>query len=547
MANYDIGGHAVVGGASAYPDGATLGHHEAVNGWELGSEILIGGLAEPDMIQTMKDLGAYADEDTTPTNAYWILSGETSDGTVYFGLQPYYMIVDVPTIGPRLICTSISFITSESEDLEGEHSTIGAYSMPQEYNFAFEGQEGLWFQAYNEITTEQGRRVKKPYLALGGREAFGSRPLSYMGALERIVDNPIDYAAAGGTMPLRSPAGDFIDEDMEPDDSEPGGGNGDWDGGSDIIPWPDLPTLGAANSGFLTVYNPSTLQMHQFGDYLWSDFDSVFQNISKYQSNMLDLIVSLSVVPVAPVIGDPIPLKIGGKSVGINMNPVLGQYMSFDCGSYSVREYYGSSLDYGPYTKIWIMLPGVGPREIKTDEVMDGTVSVRYNIDLVTGACVALVRCARHGLDAVLYQFDGNLSMQIPLVSRDFMPVYTGLARTVTGLAGGAAGGGAVGAAGGLADAAINVMTMKPNISRASSLTSNSMFLGIKTPYLIIERPIQDIPRKASSYYGYPSNIRARLGDLKGYTECEAEILDISCTVEEMEKIRTLLRDGIII
>ena len=546
MADYDIGGREVVGGASAYPDGGTLGHHESVNGWELGSEILIGGLAEPDMIQKMKDAGAYADSETTPTNAYWILSGEGPDGTVYFGLQPFYEIVDVPTVGPRLICTSLSFINSTQEDLEGVHSTIGAYSMPQEYNFAFEGQEGLWFQAYNEITTEQGQRVKKPYLALGGRPKFGGRPYSYNGALRMIEDDPTNYAPIG-TMPLRTPSGEFINEETEPDDSEPGGGNGDWDGGSDIIPWPDLPTLGAVNSGFLTVYNPSSLQMHQFGDYLWSDFDSVFQNISKYQSNMLDLIVSLSVVPVSPVIGEPIPLKIGGKSVGISMNPVLGQYMSFDCGTFTLSEYYGSSLDYGPYTKIHIFLPYVGVRELKTDEVMDGSVSVRYNIDLVTGTCVALVRCQRHGLDAVLYQFEGNMGMQIPITSRDFVPMYATLAKTVMGTAGGLSSGGAVGAAGGLANAAINVMTMKPNVERAGSLSTNAGHLGVHTPYLIIERPIQSYPKNANTFYGYPCNQTMTLSSCHGYTEAEADILDIPCTSEELDEIRSLLRDGIIL
>lgn len=546
MADYDIGGRQVIGGASAYPDGGTLGHHEAVNGWELGSEIYIGGLAEPSMIQTMRDIGAYADADTEPTNAYWILSGESIDGTVYFGLQPFYEVIDVPTIGPRLICISINFITSDQEDIEGEHSTIGAYSMPQAYNFD-EGGGGLWFQAYNEITTEQGQRVKRPYLGLGGREAFGGPPLTYAGALARIVDNPNDYGTAGGTMPLRSPSGDFINEDMEPDDSEPGGGNGDWDGGSDIIPWPDLPTLGAVNSGFLTVYNPSTLQMHQFGEYLWSDFDSVFQNISKYQSNMLDLIVSLSVVPVTPVIGEAIPLKIGGKSVGIYMNPVLGQYMSFDCGTFTLYEYYGSSLDYGPYTKIHIFLPYVGVRELKTDEVMDGAVSVRYNIDLVTGTCVAMVRCQRHGLDAVLYQFEGNMGMQIPITSRDFVPMYSALAKTVMGTVGGVASGGAVGAAGGLTNAAINVMAMKPNVERAGSLSTNAGNLGIHTPYLIIERPIQSYPKEANTFYGYPCNQTMRLSSCTGYTEAEADILDIPCTSDELDEIRNKLRDGIIL
>lgn len=545
MANYDIGGNQVVGGGPAYPDGGTLGYHESVNGWSLGSKIDFGAPGETDFISAATAGGYYASADVTPTDCLWVLTGEGDTGTCYLGMQFYYVWMDVPTIGQTWVCTSIYFISSDQDNLEGHYTSIGSWSCPIEYNFVGGG-GGLWFQAYNEVYEEHGHRVSRPYLGLGGRQQFGSHPMTYDGCLEHIAGNPEDYATFG-SLPLKTPSGEWIDKDMEPDESEPGGGDGDWDNGSDVIPWPDLPTLGSANCGFLTVYNPSRLQMKQFGEYLWSDFDSVFNNISKYQSNMLDLIVSLMVVPVAPVIGEAIPLKIGGKSVGISMNPILGQYMIFDCGTLNVREYWGSSLDYGPYTKLHLVLPGCGCRELKTDEVMDGSVSVRYHIDLVTGCCVALVRCARHGLDAVLYQHEGNIAMSIPLVSRDFMPMYSRLAKTVSSGLSGAGSGGAVGAAGGLADAAINVMTMKPNVQRASSLSSNSMFLGVKTPYIVIERPIQDFPKNANQFYGYPSNIRATLSSLKGYTECEAEILNIPCTVEEGNEIRRLLREGVIL
>ena len=545
MADYDVGGHNIIGGGPAFPDTSTVGRHE-LTGWSLGSEIYLGTLGQgsgESIYEAIREAGAYADSQTAPTGAYFFATGQGPDGPVYFGIQAYYDTIYGPGGSPFWGCISLSLITSDREDLSGEWSSIGAVSPDWNDNYARTG----WFQCYYETVIEQGVEKKYPYIGWGGRQQWEGDGLSYDECLTNIAANPENFATRG-SLPLRSPSGDWILRETEPDDSEPGGGYGDWDNDSDVIPWPELPTLGAVASGFLTVYNPSALEMQQFGNYLWSSAWDIWDNIAKYQSNMLDLIVSFAVVPVAPPIDNQIQLKIGGKTVsGVFMSPVTSQYISLDCGTFNLNEYYGSALDYGPYTKIQIYLPAIGYRELKTDEVMDGSVSVRYNIDLVNGSCVALVRCNRHGLNAVLYQFEGNISMQIPIVSRDYINMY----RSITGMIDSAgsvvAGSGNVAAGSGLATAALNVMTMKPSINRAGSLSANGSFLSVHKPYLVIERPIQSYPKEANSFYGYPCNQTYTLGSLKGYTECEAEILNISCTAEEMNEIRRVLRDGIIL
>lgn len=367
---------------------------------------------------------------------------------------------------------------------------------------------------------------------------------------EKIADNTSQFCSPVVSVPIRDSHGvNLADTDLDliPDDSTPGGGGGNWDNDSDVIPYPDLPVLGAVNSGFLTVYNPSISEIQGVGTYLWSSAGNIWQNIMNYQTNVLDLIVSLSVVPVDPISEMNTEIKIGGVGTGVTSALVSEQYMILDCGTFNVQEYYGNALDYGQYTRIFCQLPFIGARELKTDEVMDGSVSIRYNIDLVTGACVALIRCNRHGLDAVLYQFEGNLSMQIPIVSRDFMGMYQGILTAGIGMAGGAISGGAGGAISSGLSSAMNVMSLKPQVHHSGNLSANGGFLGVHVPYLIIERPIQSVPSQSQSYYGAPSNIRAKLGDLKGYTECEAPIIDIDCTSEERELIKTYLEEGIIL
>lgn len=527
MANYNIGGVKTFGDY-------TMGWYDNAGGGKfmsLGDTFSFNpeGDTMGRLNEYYRENNAYVDDThAEPENILLLTSQTIGNKTLYIG--SYGLVVN-NIMYPQVVM-------SESEDFS-EPTTVYSESYSDlvgiDKNF-------LWFYR----TTNGSPNPDHIFLCYGA--TWEGTPLS--------PDSVKDLIARGGNptpsnpITLQWPSGGNIDpEDIEnsPEESEPGGGTGDWDNDSDVIPWPDLPTLGAANCGFLTVYNPSAANMRDLGFYLWSDFDNVFQNISKYQTNMLDLIVSLSVVPVAPIVSEAVPLKIGGKDVGIYCEPVASQYMAFDCGTFDVSEYYGSSLDYGPYTKVQIYLPAVGYRELKTDEVMDGSVSVRYNIDLVTGACVAMVRCQRHGLDAVLYQFEGNIAMQIPLTGRDFMPMYSSLAKAPLGVLGGAASGGAVGAAGGLADAAINVMTMKPNIQRAGSLSSNSGHLGIRKPYLIIERPIQSYPKDANAFYGYPCNQTMKLSTCHGYTEAEADILDISCTADELDEIRKLLSEGILL
>lgn len=323
--------------------------------------------------------------------------------------------------------------------------------------------------------------------------------------------------------------------------SSEGGGEGDYNTSSDTVDFPTLPVLSAVGSGILTLWNPSVSELRAFSDYLWSN--DVFDTIKKFISSPMELIVSLSIVPVAPPIADTSTnIHIGGIDTEVPCHKLSNQYMTFDCGSINVSEYYGNALDYGVYTKISIYLPYIGVREMKTDEIMGGTIHVKYNIDLLTGTCVACIKCTRQNLESVLYTFEGNLSAQLPLSSRDFSSMYMAMAKATidTAVSGG------VGTAVSAVGSAMNIMSSKPNMTRSGSISGNGGHLGLHTPYLIIERPIQSLPANAAQYYGYPSNITAQLGNLSGYTEIEHLIeTDIHCTLDEWEEINDLLKSGV--
>lgn len=332
-----------------------------------------------------------------------------------------------------------------------------------------------------------------------------------------------------------------MEESTHPRESIPEGGDGDYDDDSDDIDFPTLPVISALGSGLITMYNPTVAQLMGFSSYLWSN--DVFTTLQKFIQSPMDLIISLAIVPVAvQTEATASTIKIGGISTGATALKVTNQYMTFDCGSITLNEYYGNALDYGDYTKLSIYLPYIGVRELKTDELMQGTIQVKYNIDLLTGACIALVKCTRQKLSSVLYSFEGNVSAQLPIQAKDYMGLYTSIARGVVDTA--LTRGSNLIKDG--VSSAISVMSSKPQINRSGSISANGGHLGLHTPYIIIERAIQSVPDNHSQFYGNPSNITATLGNLQGYTEVDYIIeTNIHCTLDEFEEINTLLKEGV--
>lgn len=332
-----------------------------------------------------------------------------------------------------------------------------------------------------------------------------------------------------------------IEESTHPRGSIPEGGDGDYDDDSDDIDFPTLPVISAMGSGLITMYNPTVAQLMGFSNYLWSN--DVFTTLQKFIQSPMDLIISLAIVPVAvQTEATASTIKIGGISTGATALKVTNQYMTFDCGSITLNEYYGNALDYGDYTKLSIYLPYIGVRELKTDELMQGTIQVKYNIDLLTGACIALVKCTRQKLSSVLYSFEGNISAQLPIQAKDYMGLYTSIARGVVDTA--LTRGSNLIKDG--VSSAISVMSSKPQINRSGSISANGGHLGLHTPYIIIERAIQSVPDNHSQFYGNPSNITATLGNLQGYTEVDYVIeTNIHCLDEELAEINTLLKEGV--
>lgn len=329
--------------------------------------------------------------------------------------------------------------------------------------------------------------------------------------------------------------------------SEEGGEDGTYDPYGDDIAFPDLPSVSGVSSGLIKIYKPTITELQSFAHWLYaSPLDqSIWTTLTKLYSSPFDYIVSLQLLPVDTSAVDATTIKLGPVDTEVTSNKLTSQYYSTPEYTKTIDEYYGSFIDYTPNTKIMLYLPFIGFTEISADDAMAGTLSIKYNIDLMTGDCVAFVRVASRYTNSVMYQYRGNCAATIPLTGRDFSQIISAGLTAAANIGLTAATGGA------LAPTAIksvlSVAASKPNLERGGSIGGNASHLTGYTPYLLFMRPAASHPKDYEKYKGRPSNITEQLSSLTGYTEVDELITSgfSSASSSEIEEIKSLLSSGI--
>lgn len=325
-------------------------------------------------------------------------------------------------------------------------------------------------------------------------------------------------------------------------DSGTGGGDGDFDNTSTPIQIPGLPSISAASTGFISLFNPTLNQLNELSSYMWSDLFDV-AGWKKIFADPMDAILGLSILPVAIPSNATKEVKVGNISTGISLSVASTQFVEVDCGSINVNEHWGAYLDYEPYTQAQIFLPYIGTRPISVDEIMGKTVHVVYHVDILTGACCCFIKCG----DSVLYTYNGQCSIPIPITGANYTSVVNGVISVAASVGSLVATGGASAptAVPAIASSAIN--QMKPQIEKSGSISGSAGILNMQTPYLILIRPRQALPSKQNEFMGYPSLITVQLTELSGYTEVQSIHLEnIPATQEELAEIESLLKGGVI-
>lgn len=305
-----------------------------------------------------------------------------------------------------------------------------------------------------------------------------------------------------------------------------------------------IPPTDGANTGMNNVYNPTKAEMREFNAFLWSN--DFIDTIKKILNDPMQAVIALQIVYVTPPTESGHTIVVGSIDTEVSSNIVTSQYVSVNCGSVSIPEYFKDYTDYSPYTQVSCYLPFIGFVQLDTDDIVGSTVSIEYTVDLFTGTCLAEITVTKGNMSAVLYTFNGNCAVQLPLTSATHSSIVGTLTGVSTALLGVSTGNPLL-ALGGIASAGMSYA--KNDISRSGSLGSNAGAMGIKKPYILVRRPVAYNAERYNEFIGIPSNKTVVLSTLSGYTRIqETHVENIAgATDREKDMILTQLKQGVIL
>lgn len=339
---------------------------------------------------------------------------------------------------------------------------------------------------------------------------------------------------------------------------------GGFDDSSDEIGIPNNPAIGVTDTGFMNIYAPSLNSLTGLGDELFPDFgereftNDVAENIkimgqtlydgiqSFINSQLINYVVDCHLIPVSPLQGASDKIKIGFKYFTQKAPKVTSDYVTFDCGTLEISEYYSNFIDYVG-TKAQLYLPFVGFVGIEPEYFQGGTLNVQYKFNVIDGSFVAFVLSSSSKSklrNSVIGQYAGTSCVHIPITGANYSSMISGTIQGAKALSDNLNSGET-----GLAiNSAIGTLSAKPTMEASNAYNSTSGFMGVRYPYLLISRQVASFPLNYAKEKGLPLNATERLGDLTGFTIVESPVLTgLSCTDDEKEMLRNLLESGIIL
>lgn len=309
-----------------------------------------------------------------------------------------------------------------------------------------------------------------------------------------------------------------------------------------------LPTDNGLGTGFCELYNATKEQMQDFNRFLYSGITESIANVIKRTiTNPIDAVMSCHMLHFRPSISSLDSIYFCGFSSGVSAYKISSRWHEI-VYSYPMNNEHmlirNNFFDSSDKTKLSLFCPYSGMHELNIDEFINGVLTVRYMIDVLTGECMIQVESntpnigsKRVNIDSVMYTFNGNCAMQLPVSSLD----YRNFINASIGAIGSAMAGNPIGMAGSIAGASYG-------ISKSGSVTANAGYLGKQTPFIVIQHPEYGVPSKMGEFKGYPSNITQKIkdsGDFVKASESTVWTKKIHCTDKEMEMIKELFYEGV--
>lgn len=284
-----------------------------------------------------------------------------------------------------------------------------------------------------------------------------------------------------------------------------------------------------------TTFKMTKDRLQQLGRFLWGS--NIFDNFSLICNNPIENIISCKSIPLS-LDGSTQKIILGNVDTGVNGDKVSNNFTKQNIGSITINEKYNNFLDYAPYTNVIIYLPYVGFKELDTNLVMGKTLSISYTVDIITGGCL----CQIKSNNVKLYEFNGNLGIDIPITASNRAQVEAGYISSGIGIASSVASGNIVGAVTSLINSA------ESQYHYASTSSPNPMCVAStnRTCYVILDRPTYQTLKSFNHTRGKKCYLTKTINTLKGYTICD-EHIDLSgirATDSEKEELVKILSSG---
>ena len=358
-----------------------------------------------------------------------------------------------------------------------------------------------------------------------------------------------------------------IPKDPDPD----GDGNASGESGgshkNDINTFePSAPDFNAINLSNLHTYWITKEQMKDFYTKLWEfNWTDISTNLlTGIYSNLVSNVVSLKMMPTSPEnlggTGEAEAVVLGFKTfddlivqtIGTNACPVV------TIGTINIKKAYKSYADYSPYTDIALYLPFVGVVPLDTNLFMNtaeyngSTLTVKATYDMLGGTITYFIEYEH----ATVYQFTGNMAVDVPVSLQSGVDIGTTLAQNASGAIATATNAltsvaepKPIGKA--VNTAVQNVSSFGGASASAQSLYSSTggdgAFYAFPKCVLMIRRPEYNRPKTYDSTIGYPAFFTKKVADISGFatvTNPKIPLVD-GMTKEEHDMIVSAMQNGL--
>ena len=353
-------------------------------------------------------------------------------------------------------------------------------------------------------------------------------------------------------------------------DNETGGGDGLGDNESDKMDNPENPKLSPIAAGN-NLYAMTINELEQTFNFLWDGHNKDIFGVTVSEANIIDTLCNCFYMPFDILSHDSAhcveaTVTAGGYASKVNSKAIISGYNKrFNFGDIEIDEYYGSYLDYAPFTTVSIYLPYIGFKQLDVSKCMGKKINVTYSVDFSQGIVTAYISYYYDGNKQVFAEFSGQIGIPIKVTGKnttaaenavkDAAFAVGGFAlAAISVLAVPATGGtsligtaGAVGAGLNAIGKTVNAMTIQPDSISVGSAGAENWLLSPQGCYVHIQRPRTATPENFKDTNGWATRYTGTISEFTGYLECSTVINTVSATAEEKNQITNLLKQGVYI